>query len=77
MVSKIIVNNIEKYDVGCLEILMQLQAINFLKQTEAISNENCNCAKSKIKENLQFCIIKPKTLEFEQKKGKVIQNGSY
>lgn len=69
MVSKIIVNNIEKYEDGCLEILMKLQAINFLKQTETINNENCNCAKSKIKENLQFCIIKPKTLKFEQKKG--------
>lgn len=77
MVSKIIVNNIEKYEVEYLEILMQLQAINFLKQTGALNNENCNCAKSKIKENLQFCIIKPKTLKFEQKKGKVIQNGSY
>ena len=43
---------------------MQLRAINYLEEKNALNEKICKCAKSKIKENLQLCTITPKPLEF-------------
>ena len=43
---------------------MQLRAINYLEDKKALNEKIGKCAKAKIKENLQFCTITPKPLEF-------------
>lgn len=43
---------------------MQLRAINYLEEKNALNEKICKCAKAKIKENLQLCTITPKPLEF-------------
>ena len=43
---------------------MQLKAINYLEEKNALNEKICKCAKIKIKENLQLCTITTKPLEF-------------
>ena len=64
MVDKVLINNIEKYELSFFKIAMQLRAINYLEEKNALNEKICKCAKAKIKENLQFCTITPKPLEF-------------
>ena len=64
MVDKVLINNIEKYELSFFKITMQLRAINYLEHNQALNEKICKCAKAKIKENLQFCTITPKPLEF-------------
>ena len=64
MVDKVLINNIEKYELSFFKIAMQLRAINYLEEKNALNEKICKCAKAKIKENLQFCTITPKHLEF-------------
>lgn len=63
MVDKVLINNIEKYELSFFKIAMQLRAINYLEEKNALNEKICKCAKAKIKENLQFCTITPKPLE--------------
>ena len=64
MVDKVLINNIEKYELSFFKIAMQLRAINYLEHNQALNEKICKCAKTKIKENLQLCTITPKPLEF-------------
>lgn len=64
MVDKVLINNIGKYELSFFKIAMQLKAINYLEDRKALNEKICKCAKEKIKENLQFCTITPKPLEF-------------
>ena len=64
MIDKVLINNIEKYELSFFKIAMQLRAINYLEEKNALNEKICKCAKTKIKENLQFCTITPKPLEF-------------
>ncbi len=69
MVEKILVNNLEKYDLSFFSIVMQLRTINFLQENKALNEKIYKCAKSKIKENLQFCTTPMKPLQLNAKKG--------
>ena len=64
MVDKVLINNIEKFELSFFKITMQLRAINYLEDKKALNEKICKCAKAKIKENLQLCTITPKPLEF-------------
>ena len=64
MVDKVLINNIEKYELSFFKTAMQLRAINYLEDKKALNEKICKCAKTKIKENLQLCTITPKPLEF-------------
>lgn len=63
MVEKILINNLEKYELSFLKFVMQISAINYFEKSNALNEKICKCAKIKIKENLQFCTITPKPLE--------------
>ena len=52
MVDKVLINNIEKYELSFFKIAMQLRAINYLEEKNALNEKICKCAKAKIKENL-------------------------
>lgn len=67
MVKNIIINNIDKCNAEVMYKTLELQTINFLKNKNALNDEKCKCAKSKVKENLQFCIINPKSIKSGQK----------
>ena len=69
MVEKILVNNLEKYDLSFFSIVMQLRTINFLQENKALSEKIYKCTKSKIKGNLQFCTTPIKPLQLNAKKG--------
>jgi len=64
MVDKVLINNMEKYELSFLEFLIELRAINYLENKNALNKEICKCVKKKIKENLHNCIITPKPLDF-------------
>ena len=64
MVDKVLINNIEKYELSFFKIAMRLRAINYLEEKNALNEKICKCAKAKIKENLQLCTITPKPLKF-------------
>ena len=59
MVDKVLINNIEKYELSFFKIAMQLRAINYLEENNVLNEKICKCTKVKIKENLQFCTITP------------------
>jgi hypothetical protein len=67
MVKNIIINNTDKCNAQVLYKSLELQTVNFIANRNAINKENVKCAKEKIKENLQFCIITPITVESVQK----------
>ena len=67
MVKNIIINNIDKCNEEALYKSLELQTINFVSHQNAINKENVKCAKDKIKENLQFCIINPISIKSVQK----------
>jgi len=69
MVQKVLVNNLEKYDLSFFSLVMQLRSINFLEDSKALNGEICKCVKIKVKENLQLCTIIPKPLQLNSKKG--------
>ena len=69
MVEKILVNNLERYDLSFFNIVMQLRTINFLQENKVLNEEIYKCVKSKIKENLQFCTTSIKPLQLNAKKG--------
>lgn len=69
MVEKILVNNLERYELSFLKLLMQIGEINYLEKTEAQNKRICKCAKDKILEKLQLCSITTIPIECELKKG--------
>lgn len=69
MIQKVLVNNLEKYDLSAFSLLVQLRIINFLEDNNALNEKICKCVKTKIKENLQPCTIIPKPLQLNSKKG--------
>ncbi len=69
MVQKVLVNNLEKYDLSFFSLVMQLRSINFLEDNNALNEKICKCVKTKVKENLQLCTIIPKPLQLNSKKG--------
>ena len=69
MIQKVLVNNLEKYDLSFLNFAMQLRSINFLEDSNALNEKICKCVKTKVKENLQLCTIIPKPLQLNSKKG--------
>ena len=48
MVDKVLINNIEKYELSFFKIAMQLRAINYLEEENALNENICKCAKAKI-----------------------------
>ena len=69
MVGKVLINNLEKYELSFFKVIMQLRAINYIEKKSTLDEKICKCAKIKIKENLQVCTIMPKPLELKIKKG--------
>ena len=67
MVKNIITNNAYKCNSEAMYKSLELQIINFVARRNAINNENVKCAKDKIKENSQFCIINPISIKLVQK----------
>lgn len=67
MIKNIIINNIDRCNVEALYKSLELQTINFISNQNAVNTENVKCAKDKIKENLQFCIINPESIKSVQK----------
>ena len=63
MVEKILINNLEKYELSFLKFVMQISVVNYFEKSNALNEKICKCAKIKIKENLQICTIIPKPLE--------------
>ena len=62
MIKNIIINNIDRCNAVALYKSLEILTINFISNQYAVNTENVNCAKDKIKENLQFCIINPKSI---------------
>ena len=46
MVDKVLINNIEKYELSFFKIAMQLRAINYLEEKNALNEKICKCAKA-------------------------------
>lgn len=69
MIQKVLINNLEKYDLSFFSLVMQLRSINSLENNNALNEKICKCVKSKLKENLQLCTIIPKPLQLDSKKG--------
>ena len=46
MVDKVLINNIEKYELSFFKIAMQLRAINYLEDKNTLNEKICNCAKA-------------------------------
>ena len=69
MVGKVLINNLEEYELSFFKVIMQLRAINYIEKNSTLNEKICKCAKIKIKENLQVCTIMPKPLELKIKKG--------
>lgn len=67
MIKNIIINNIDKCNAEALYKSLEIQTINFISNQNAVNIENVKCAKDKIKENLQFCIINPESIKSVQK----------
>ena len=42
MVDKVLINNIEKYELSFFKIAMQLRAINYLEEKNALNEKICN-----------------------------------
>ena len=69
MVDKVLINNMEKYELSFLEFLIELRAINYLKSNNALNDEICKCVKKKIKEDLHNCVITTIPLDLNIRKG--------
>lgn len=69
MIQKVLVNNLEKYDLSFFSLVMQLRSINFLEDNNVLNEKICKCVKRKIRENLKLCTIIPKPLQLNSKKG--------
>ena len=67
VVKNIIINNVDKCNEEAMYKSLELQTINFVEKQNVLNNENVKCAKDKIKENLQFCIINPISIKSVQK----------
>ena len=63
MVEKILINNLEKYELSFFKFVMQISDSRALRKSNALNQKICKCAKIKIKEKLQLCTITPKPLE--------------
>ena len=67
MVKNIIINNIDRCNVEVIHKILELQSINFLKDRKVVNEEKVKCAKIKIKNNSQICIINSKYIKFNSK----------
>ena len=54
MVEKILVNNLEKYDLSFFSIVMQLRTINFLQENKALNEKNTNVQNQKLRRIYNF-----------------------
>ena len=54
MVGKVLINNLEKYELSFFKVIMQLRAINYIEKNSTLDEKICKCAKIKIKENLHL-----------------------
>ena len=67
MVKNIIINNIDRCNIDVIHKTLELQSINFLKDRKALNEEKFKCAKNKIKNNSQICIINSKYIKLNSK----------
>lgn len=57
MVDKVLINNIEKYELSFFKIAMQLRAINYLEEKNALNEKFANVQKQKLKKIYSFVLL--------------------
>ena len=67
MVKNIIINNINRCNIEVIHKTLELQSINFLRDRKELNEEKVKCAKNKIKDNSQICIINSEYIKFNSK----------
>ena len=67
MVKNIIIDNIDRCNIDVIHKTLEIQSINFLKDIKALNEEKVKCAKNKIKDNSQICIINSEYIKFNPK----------